>query len=76
LQDQGDVRRKPDEAGMSTPQDLRELARRSRQRVAEADRLRAEQELIQAATLRRLAETRALLERSAARTAAPTAADD
>jgi hypothetical protein len=76
LQDQGDLRRKPDEARMSTPQDVRELARRSRQRVAEADHLRAEQEVIQAASLRRVAETRALLERSAVRTAAPASACD
>lgn len=49
---------------MSTPDDLRELSRQARSRIAETQRLRAEHRVIFAQTQRRLVESRVLLDRS------------
>lgn len=48
---------------MSTAEDLRELARQTRVRLATVDHLRGEHRRIEAQTLRSLDESRALLDR-------------
>ena len=50
---------------MSTTDRLSQLSRQTRMRVASADHLRAEHDVIRDQTARRLAESRALLDRSA-----------
>ena len=56
---------------MGTPDELRELTRQSRLRLAEVERLRAEQRLLTAQTDRRLREGRAVLDRAEQRPAVP-----
>ena len=57
---------------MSNTDDVRELTRRTRIRLAASDLLRIEHELITAQSARRLVESRALLEQSSARRTEPT----
>lgn len=53
---------------MTTPDQVHELVRQARERVHTVELLRTEHRLIEAQTLRRLRESRALLDRARVRT--------